>query len=143
MAMSPLDVIQRLARATNDHDLEGIVACFAAGYLNETPAHPRRGFVGKDQVRRNWAQILAGVPDVSAEILDSVTAGETVWSGWRMVGTRRDGAAHEMAGIIIFDTAAELISGARFYLEPVDHDSASVDDAVRQAVPPSAAGIGL
>jgi hypothetical protein len=139
MASSPLEVVQRLAQATNEHDLDGIVGCFAAGYLNETPAHPGRSFVGKDQVRRNWTQILAGVPDVTAEILNSVTAGETVWSEWRMAGTRRDGAAHEQAGVIIFDIAAELISRARFYLEPVERHSGTVDDAIRRAAVPSAA----
>jgi hypothetical protein len=75
MTASPLEVVQRLVQATNDHDLDGIVACFAATYVNKTPAHPGRGFEGTDQVRRNWAQILGGVPDVSAEVLASVTDG--------------------------------------------------------------------
>jgi ketosteroid isomerase-like protein len=141
MTASPLEVIHRLVQATNDHDLEGIVACFAATYVNETPAHPSRGFEGEEQVRRNWAQILGGVPDVSAEVLESVTDGATVWSEWHMAGTRRDGVAHEMRGVIVFDVAGELISAARFYLEPVEHDSGTVDDAVRHAASPSPAGV--
>jgi len=63
----PTAVVERLRDATNAHDLEGIVACFAAEYRNETPLHPGRGFVGNDQVRRNWRQILAAIPDVSTE----------------------------------------------------------------------------
>jgi hypothetical protein len=137
----PLEVIHRLVRATNDHDLDGIVACFAATYVNETPAHPSRGFQGQEQVRRNWAQILGGVPDVSAEVLASVTNGGTVWSEWRMAGTRRDGVAHKMRGVIIFDIAGELINAARFYLEPVEHESGTVDDAVRRAASPNPAGV--
>ena len=62
---SASEVIDRLIQATNEHDLEGIVGCFAADYRNETPAHPARGFVGRDQVRRNWTQILAAVPDIT------------------------------------------------------------------------------
>ena len=141
MTASPLEPIQRLVQATNDHDLDGIVACFAATYVNETPAHPSRGFEGKNQVRQNWAQILGGVPDVRAEVLASVTEGSSVWTEWRMAGTRRDGVAHEMRGVIIFHIAGELIDAARFYLEPVENESGTVDDAVRRAASPSAAGV--
>ena len=56
--------MDRLCAATNAHDLDGIVGCFAEDYRNETPVHPARGFVGREQVRRNWQQIFAFVPDV-------------------------------------------------------------------------------
>ena len=61
--------IDRLVRATNQHDLEALTACFAEDYLNETPAHPARGFRGQAQVRRNWEQIFAFVPDVRAGVI--------------------------------------------------------------------------
>ncbi|HEV2886020.1 MAG TPA: nuclear transport factor 2 family protein [Jatrophihabitans sp.] len=141
MASSPVTVVQRLAQATNEHDLDAIVGCFAEGYLNETPAHPARGFEGKEQVRRNWAQILAGVPDLTARILATAENAGTVWSEWQMSGSRPDGSAHEMRGVIIFGIDGELISTARFYLEPVERQSGTVDDAVRRAVTPPAAGL--
>jgi ketosteroid isomerase-like protein len=140
MATSPVAVVQRLAQATNDHDLDAIVGCFAEGYLNETPAHPARGFEGKEQVRRNWGQILAGVPDVTASVLATAEDDGTVWSEWQLTGTRLDGSAHDMRGVIIFGVDGELISTARFYLEPVERQSGTVDDAVRRAVAPPAAG---
>ncbi|HEX8305655.1 MAG TPA: nuclear transport factor 2 family protein [Jatrophihabitans sp.] len=140
MATSPVAVVQRLAQAANEHDLDAIVDCFAEGYLNQTPAHPARGFEGKEQVRRNWAQILAGVPDVTARVLATAEDAGTVWSEWQMTGTRPDGSAHEMRGVIIFGVDGELISTARFYLEPVERQSGTVDDAVRRAVTPPAAG---
>ena len=90
------------SRATNAHDLDALVACFAEDYENETPVHPGRGFRGRDQVRRNWEQIFAFVPDVRAEVIRSVVDGETVWTEWEMTGTRRDGSAHHMRGVIIF-----------------------------------------
>ena len=40
-------VLQRLLVALNAHDLDALVACFADDYVNETPAHPRRGFRGQ------------------------------------------------------------------------------------------------
>jgi ketosteroid isomerase-like protein len=136
---SPIDVVQRLAQATSDHDLDGIVDCFSEDYVNETPAHPSRGFRGRDQVRRNWAQILRGVPDITACVLAIAVDGDTVWSEWMMTGTRRDGVAHEMRGVNIFEVAGERVRSARFYLEPVDHASGTVDDAIRRAVTSTAA----
>ena len=47
MTSNPLEVIEHLARVTSDHDLDAIVACFAEDYLNQTPAHPLRGFRGR------------------------------------------------------------------------------------------------
>jgi hypothetical protein len=116
---SPAAMLERLARTTNAHDIDGLADCFAVDYRNETPAHPARGFSGRDQVRRNWRQIFAAVPDLQATVLRSVVAGEVVWSEWEMTGTRRDGAGHLMRGVILFGVAAGRATWARFYLEPV------------------------
>ena len=124
--------VERLLRAVNAHDLDGIVACFAPDYLNETPAHPARGFRGTDQVRKNWEQILAFVPDLTADVLRSVAHEGTVWSEWEHRGTRRDGSPHLMRGVVIFGVADGQATWARFYLEPVEGDSGTVDDAIRR-----------
>lgn len=50
----PAETIERLLQATNGRDLDALVACFAEDYVNDTPAHPARGFRGSAQVRRNW-----------------------------------------------------------------------------------------
>lgn len=96
----PQLTIDRLLRAINDHDLEASAACFAEDYENETPAHPARGFRGKAQVRRNWGQIFAFVPDLRAEVTRSAVAGEVTWTEWEMTGTpsRRDSALHAGRG---------------------------------------------
>jgi hypothetical protein len=73
---------------------------------------------------------------VTARILASAEDAGTVWSEWQMTGTRLDGSAHEMRGVIIFGVDAELIRSARFYLEPVERRSGTVNDAVRRAVTP-------
>src|SRR4051812_26966097 len=97
---SPAAMVDRLARTTNAHDLDGLVDCFAADYRNETPVHPARGFTGREQVRTNWRQIFAAVPDLQVTVLRSAVADDTVWSEWEMTGTRRDGTAHLMRGVI-------------------------------------------
>jgi ketosteroid isomerase-like protein len=130
-------MIERLARAVNQHDLAAIVECFAPDYRNETPVHPARGFAGRDQVRRNWEQILAFIPDIHATVLRSATAGDTVWSEWEHTGTKRDGTRHVMRGVVIFGVVDGVATWARFYLEPADESGGSVDDAVRRQVAPA------
>lgn len=132
MTLPPL--LQRLLDAVRAHDLDGVVACFADDYVNEAPVHPARGFRGRDQVRRNWAQIFAAVPDLRAEVLRSATRGAEVWSEWEMLGTRADGSAHHLRGVVVIGVAGDVAAWARFYLEPVDASSTDVDRAVREQV---------
>jgi ketosteroid isomerase-like protein len=127
-------MVDRLLQATNAHDVEAVVACFAEDYQNETPVHPARGFRGREQVRRNWQQIFDFVPDLKAEVLRRAIDGETAWTEWEMTGTRRDGSTHHMRGVVLFGVRDGLASWAHFYLEPVDEGSGTVDDAVRQQV---------
>jgi ketosteroid isomerase-like protein len=129
-------LVERLRKATNDHDLEALVACFAPDYRNETPAHPERGFIGNEQVRKNWAQIFASIPDITAEVLRCTVDGDTAWTEWEHRGTRADGTAHVMRGVVIFGVADDVAAWARFYLEPVQEDAGSVDLAVRRQVSP-------
>lgn len=129
----PLSMVQRLVDATNAHDLDALVSCFTDDYLNETPAHPARGFRGSDQVRRNWARLFAGIPDLAASVLASAADGGTVWTEWEMSGVRRDGITHLMRGVIIFDVAHGKATRARFYLEPVEESSGGVDAAITRA----------
>lgn len=128
---SRASVVDKLIQATNAHDLDALVACFTETYVNETPAHPARGFQGKEQVRRNWTQILASVPDIRAQVLRRAITGSSVWTEWEMSGTRVDGAKFLMRGVIIFGVGADGVESARFYLEPVDEDSGDVNAAVR------------
>jgi ketosteroid isomerase-like protein len=123
-------VVDRLLNATNDHDLDALVGCFAQGYVNETPAHPARGFTGADQVRRNWTQIFTAVPDLAAKVTDWTETDDRSWTEWEMSGHRADGTPHLMRGVIIFAVVDDRISSARFYLEPVENLSGNVDTAV-------------
>ena len=126
--------LARLERATNAHDVNEVVACFAADYRNETPTHPARGFTGREQVRVNWQQIFAAIPNITAKVLRSAVNGDEVWSEWEHRGTRQDGSAHLMRGVIIFGLSHDLLTWARFYLEPVQEGCGNVDAAVRRQV---------
>ncbi|MFI5198887.1 MAG: nuclear transport factor 2 family protein [Candidatus Limnocylindrales bacterium] len=133
-ASTPDDLIGRIQQATNDHDLESLVACFNEGYLSEIPVHPARSFQGRDQVRRNWTQIFAAVPDLNSRLIRSSVAGDTGWAEWEWTGTRRDGQPHLMRGVTILGLAEGGAAWARFYMEPVDQAATGIDAAVAQAV---------
>ncbi len=131
--MSP--VVDRLVDAVNRHDLDGLVACFAADYRNETPVHPQRSFTGNSQVRTNWAQIFAGVPDIKATVLRHVSSDDQVWTEWDMSGTRiEDGGRFVMRGVVIFAITNDLVTSARFFLEPAESSSGDVDAHTRRVV---------
>ena len=143
MSSSPpplMSTIDCLVRATNAHDLEGIVACFADEYTLEAPLHPPRSFRGNEQVRRNWTQILGAVPDIAARVLRAASDDESVWTEWEMSGTRRDGSRHLMRGVFIFGISGGSIRWGRMFLEPVDESSIDMDRALHaQVMGPGAA----
>ncbi len=138
MAMSaqgqtdPLAVIERLNHAMNQHDLEAFVACFDPDYQSEQPAHPDRGFGGREQVRQNWSAIFSGVADFQAELVSSATAGDTAWSEWRWQGTRANGTRLEMRGVTLFGVRDDRIVWGRLYVEPVEEAGAGIGEAVKR-----------
>ena len=130
--MSDITFADRVSEAANSHDLDAVVECFTEDYLNESPVHPARGFRGRDQVRRNWSQIFATVPDITTTVLRSHQDGNVVWSEWEMRGTRLDDAEYLMRGVMLFTVEGDRASAVRFYLEPVDQAEVNVDQAVHQ-----------
>jgi ketosteroid isomerase-like protein len=130
----PAAFVKRLCEATNAHDVEAVVACFAPDYRNETPVHPERGFEGAEQVRRNWIQIFGAIPDLRTEVTRVSVDGDTVWSEWEHQGTRGDGSRHLMRGVVIFGVRDARAQWARFYLEPVSDGGLGVNQAVRDQV---------
>ncbi|WP_328989014.1 nuclear transport factor 2 family protein [Kribbella sp. NBC_01245] len=122
----------RVSAAANSHDIDKVVECFTEDYVNESPVHPARSFRGREQVRRNWTQIFATVPDITTKVLRSHQDGELVWSEWEMRGTRLDGVEHLMRGVMLFTVEGDRARAVRFYLEPVDQADLDADQAVQQ-----------
>jgi hypothetical protein len=87
-------------------------------------------------VRRNWEQIFAAIPDLTAEVLRCAVDGDTVWTEWEHRGTRPDGSRHLMRGVVIFGVGGGVAEWARFYLEPVQAGVGDADAAVRRQVAP-------
>ena len=119
-------IAERLEAAINAHDIDAFVALFAPDYDSRQPAHPDRAFVGSEQVRKNWSEIFAGVPDFRAELLASSTDGDTLWTEWRWSGTGLD-----MAGVIVLGVRDDRLAWGRLYVEPVEQGE-GIEAAVRE-----------
>jgi SnoaL-like domain len=119
-------VVERMHEALNRHDLEAFLDCFDAGYRSEQPAHPNRGFGGKEQVRKNWSSMFESFPDFVAELLRHYSEGRTAWSEWRWRATGLN-----MAGVTVMGVEDDRIVWARLYMEPVEEDGENIDEAVR------------
>lgn len=126
--------LDTLVGACNAHDIDALVDCFADDYVNETPAHPDRGFRSREQVRQNWTSIFAGVPDIEVRVVRATIDGPTVWAEMAMDGTRRDGTPHGMRGVVIFTIERGRATRGHFYLEPLDHESGDVNAFVARSV---------
>jgi ketosteroid isomerase-like protein len=128
---TPEVVVAQLVERTNAHDIDGLVACFAPDYVLTNPVHPSRSFVGVDGVRSNWEQFFAAIPDLRVTVLRTASAGDEVWVEQSMTGTRRDGAAHDIRGIMVLTVRDGLVQANSFYLEPVEHEGLSNDETTR------------
>jgi ketosteroid isomerase-like protein len=138
------DVIDRLARAMNDHDLDGAAQLIHEDYRSEQPLHPGMSFVGRAQMRANWEAMFAGIPDFQAELCRSVADGDTTWSEWHWSGTRPDGQPLDIRGVTLFEIRDGQIVAGRLYMEDVEHDGMDIDQEVqaRSGRIPGAASTG-
>lgn len=123
-------VIDQLVDAMNDHDLDRMVALFHPDYDSRQPAHPARAFIGREQVRANWAAMFDGIPDFTAEVVRSVHDGEMSWSEWAWHGIRADGQRFEVRGVTLFEIRDGLIVAGTLYVEDVELDPVGIEDAV-------------
>ena len=124
----PLEVVARLQRAMNDHDLQAFLACIHPDYVSEQPAHPERGFGGRAQVEKNWSAMFQGMPDFHAEVLATASADDTAWTEWRWTGRRADGTTLDMRGVTLFRVEGGLITAGRLYMEEVETAGADIDE---------------
>ena|SRR5215204_4253557 len=119
-------VIERLRESLNRHDQEAMLECFDPDYRSEQPAHPNRGFGGKEQVHENWSGMFESFPDFQADLLRHISEGDVVWSEWHWSAT-----GLQMAGVVVMGVNDDRISWARLYMEPVEEAGQDIDEAMR------------
>lgn len=128
----PRALMDRLAAAQNEHDLEGLLACFHEDYVSEQPLFPARTFQGIDQVRANWAALLDAMPDFHAETVRSAVDGDIVFAEIHWTATKADGSPLDERGVIIAGVRDDRLAWGRLYVDEVARESADIDTVVRQ-----------
>jgi glyoxylase-like metal-dependent hydrolase (beta-lactamase superfamily II) len=106
-------IAKRYFEALANHDIDAAIACWAPG-------------AGEDSTRR-FGQLLAAVPDLGIEIIDTTTQRNRCIIRWRAIGTfigpgRIDGFAPNGASVAIegadaMHIAADLIAEGEFYMD--------------------------
>jgi hypothetical protein len=117
--LHPKLVLERMLQATNRHDLDAMVACFAPDFRSEQPLHTERDFTGQSGVRKNWSFFFNTVPDIQVDILNEVEVRDTIWAELHYHGTQTDGKKFSIKGVTIQGIQDEQICWARLYIEPV------------------------
>ena len=127
---SSSQVLEQLVAATNSHDLDELVDCFAADYVLTDPVHPARSFRGAAQVRKNWGTLFAAVPDIRVEVQARVVSDDGFWFEARQVGSRQDGSPLDNQMVFIASVSRGQIASARIYVAPVEHGGPDIDAAI-------------
>jgi limonene-1,2-epoxide hydrolase len=130
MEVRMADVIDRLVKALNAHDVDAAAALIHPQYRSAQPVHPSRAFTGRAQMHANWTAMLTGIPDFHADVLRSVDDGPITWTEWHWSGTRTDGQPFDVRGITLFEIANDLIVSGTLYLEDVERERIGIQDAV-------------
>jgi ketosteroid isomerase-like protein len=115
-------LLERMRAALDAHDLDAFVSFFRDDYVGERPRHPGSPMSSRDDVRRNWEEVISDVPDLRVDVPAAVEDGNTIWSEWRAYGTARSGAELELRGVIIFGIQDGQVAWSRMYMEPVEHE---------------------
>jgi len=115
-------LLERMRAALDAHDLDAFVGFFRDDYVGERPRNPGTPMSSREDVRRNWEEVISDVPDLRVDVPAAVEDGNTIWSEWRAYGTARSGATLELRGVIIFGIQDDQVAWSRMYMEPVEHE---------------------
>jgi ketosteroid isomerase-like protein len=94
-------MIRSITAAFDRHDLDGILAHFAADAIFEAPRGPEpwgQRFVGIDEIRAAFAGRFAGIPDIRYRDDAHFVDGDRGASEWTLSGTTTTGQWIEVRG---------------------------------------------
>ena len=133
---TPAQVLDMLVTATNAHDLDTLVECFAPDYELTDPVHPARSFTGAAQVRRNWETFFMAMPDLRLDVTQQAVTDKGFWLEAVQAGTRRDGVHLDGRMVFIAEVADGHIRRAHIYVAPVEPGGPDIDTVVRAMAGP-------
>jgi ketosteroid isomerase-like protein len=131
-----IPLLEQMRAALDAHDLEAFLEFFRDDYVGERPRHPGAKISSRGDVRSNWAEVIADVPDLRVEVPAAVQDGDRIWSEWRAHGTARSGAVLELRGVFIFGIQDDKVAWSRMYMEPVEQGLSLADMAGVASQPP-------
>jgi ketosteroid isomerase-like protein len=94
-------MLEAIAKAFDEHDLDGIMAQFADDAVFESPRGSEAfgtRFVGREAVREAFAGRFSGIPDVRYRDDAHFVDGDRGASEWTLSGTMTDGTRIEVRG---------------------------------------------
>jgi len=106
-------ILQRLLKAYNDHDADGVAACFTDDAVFEAPSGPGpsgASYVGTSAIRDVVAARFASSPDVHWEEESHFRSGDRGASSWTVTWTNPDGSAVNLRGCDLFTLRGELLT---------------------------------
>jgi ketosteroid isomerase-like protein len=96
-----LDLLGRMVRGFNDHDLDAIMSLFTDDCVFVAPRGPEpwgRRFEGQAAVREGLGARFSTIPDVHYGEGSHFVAGDRGVSEWTLTGTTTDGVRLEVRG---------------------------------------------
>jgi ketosteroid isomerase-like protein len=130
------ELLEHMRAALDAHDLDTFLGFFREDYIGERPRHPGAKISSREDVRTNWSEIIADVPDLRIEVPAAVEDGNTIWSEWRAYGTSHTGSVLELRGVIIFGVQDDQVAWSRMYMEPVEQEGLTLSELMAVAQPP-------
>ena len=116
--------------ALDAHDLDTFMEFIREDYVGERPRHPTASVSSRDDVRHDWEEVMADVPDLRVDVPSAVQDGDTIWSEWHSYGTSRSGARLEIRGVIIFGLEDGKVAWSRMSREPVEQAPMTLEEMV-------------
>jgi ketosteroid isomerase-like protein len=115
-----IQVIKKLQKAMNEHNLDAMLECVDVDYVSEQPFYPDRNFTGREHMQENWTWILKNCPDFVSSLKRYSVSNDTIWAEWHWYGTNEDSSKFNMLGVTIFKVEGGRITNGRLFMESVE-----------------------
>ena len=106
-------ILRTMLKAYNDHDADGVAACFTEDAVFEAPSGPGpkgASFAGREAIKASAAARFVNSPDVHWEEEAHFRIGDRGVSSWTVTWTNPDGSLVALRGCDLFTLRGELLT---------------------------------
>ena len=100
-----VELLEAIGDAFNRHDVEAVVGFFAEDGVFDKPVGPEawgRRYVGKKEIRAEFAALFEAIPDLHWEPIANWVSGNMGCSQWHRTGTTKTGERQDWLGCDLF-----------------------------------------